>query len=90
MFPELSQKIVQVVAGSHHSAALTAAGQVFCWGSNQHGQWGRPPDTVSTQHNAQAFAVPQLIGGLLSDVHVTQLKSGWSHLLAISGFLLID
>ncbi|XP_073240509.1 secretion-regulating guanine nucleotide exchange factor-like isoform X2 [Porites lutea] len=77
--PDCCQKFVQVVAGSHHSAALTASGQVFCWGSNQHGQCGRPPE-----HCAQIFANPQLIRGAISDKHIAQLKSGWSHHLAIT------
>lgn len=62
-----------------------ASGQVFCWGSNQHGQCGRPPDKLTKDHNQLVFTTPQLIGGLLSNVHVTQLKTGWSHLLAITG-----
>ena len=62
-----------------------ASGQVFCWGSNQHGQCGRSPDKLTKDHNQQVFPTPQLIGGLLSNVHVTQLKTGWSHLLAITG-----
>lgn len=81
--PDCSQKFVHVVAGSHHSAALTASGQVFCWGSNQHGQCGRPPE-----HCAQIFANPQLIRGAISDKHIAQLKSGWSHLLALTGLII--
>ena len=62
-----------------------ASGQVFCWGSNQHGQCGRPPDKQTKEHNQQVFTTPQQIGGLLSNIHVTQVKTGWSHLLAITG-----
>lgn len=76
------QQITEVVAGAYHSAALTTSGQVFCWGSNQHGQCGRPPDAQSTEH--QMFVTPQLIGGLLSSVTVTQVHTGWSHLLAVT------
>ncbi|XP_006563152.1 X-linked retinitis pigmentosa GTPase regulator isoform X2 [Apis mellifera] len=35
-------KIVQIVAGSHHSLALTSDGNVFAWGSNLEGQLGLP------------------------------------------------
>lgn len=84
VLPGSPQKVVQVVAGSHHSGALTASGKVFCWGSNQHGQCGRPPDSMSVELDAQIVNAPHMIGGLISGVHVTQLKSGWSHLLAIT------
>ena len=95
VLPGSPQKVVQVVAGSHHSGALTASGKVFCWGSNQHGQCGRPPDRVSVELDAQIVNAPHMIGGLISGVHVTQLRSGWSHLLAITGlnvnhFFLVD
>ena len=62
-----------------------ASGQVYCWGSNQHGQCGRPPDKLTKDDDQQVFTTPQLIGGILSNVHVTQLKTGWSHLLAVTG-----
>ena len=62
-----------------------ASGLVFCWGSNQHGQCGRPLQRLSKDHDQQVFTTPQLIRGLLSNVRVTQLKTGWSHLLAITG-----
>lgn len=35
-----SSPIIQVCCGLHHTAALTAAGEVYCWGSNQYGQLG--------------------------------------------------
>ncbi|XP_058972380.2 secretion-regulating guanine nucleotide exchange factor isoform X1 [Pocillopora verrucosa] len=76
------QQIIEVVAGAYHSAVLTTSGHVFCWGSNQHGQCGKPPDIHSTEH--QIFIKPQLIGGLLTSVTVTQVHTGWSHLLAVT------
>ncbi len=35
-------KVVKVSCGAHHTAALTAAGEVLTWGSNKYGQCGRP------------------------------------------------
>ncbi|CAJ0968669.1 unnamed protein product [Ranitomeya imitator] len=35
-----SKEVVQLVAGSHHSIALTAKSQVYSWGSNISGQLG--------------------------------------------------
>lgn len=34
------EKVVQVAAGSEHCLALTGSGEVFSWGSNQHGRLG--------------------------------------------------
>lgn len=76
--------IIQVTAGSHHTAALSAVGEVFCWGSNQHGQCGRPPDSMKTELDSSIFDVPHLIKGLISGLYVIRLKSGWSHLLAVT------
>ena len=33
-------KVTAVAAGMYHSAALTASGQLFTWGSNSKGQLG--------------------------------------------------
>ncbi|HEY0023864.1 MAG TPA: Ig-like domain-containing protein [Longimicrobium sp.] len=35
-------RVASLVAGGHHSCALTAAGQAYCWGWNQAGQLGVP------------------------------------------------
>lgn len=74
-----------MTAGSHHTAALTDMGEVFCWGSNQHGQCGQPPEGTKTNPNVPIFAVPELIKGLICGLHITKLESGWSHLLAVTG-----
>ena len=45
-----SIKVARVAAGSAHSAVLTAAGQLFTWGSNSKGQLGLggvgPPNSM--------------------------------------------
>ncbi|XP_068745450.1 secretion-regulating guanine nucleotide exchange factor-like [Montipora capricornis] len=76
--------IIQVTAGCHHTAALSAVGEVFCWGSNQHGQCGQPPDSMKTELDSSTFDVPHLIKGLISGLYVIRLESGWSHLLAVT------
>ena len=40
---------------------------------------------MSTEQDLQVFDTPQQIGGLVSGLHVTQLVTGWSHILAITG-----
>ena len=57
-------------------------GHVYCWGSNQYGQCGR--HTKAAEKNMH-FSSPQIIGQALTEVLISELKSGWSHLLAVSG-----
>jgi hypothetical protein len=35
-------RVAKVACGYHHTVALTETGRVFTWGSNKHGQCGRP------------------------------------------------
>lgn len=37
---ELDADIVDLAVGSHHSCALKASGEVYCWGRNRYGQLG--------------------------------------------------
>ncbi len=37
----LEEKIVAISGGKRHSAALTAEGKLYTWGSNEYGQLGR-------------------------------------------------
>ncbi|HEU5220357.1 MAG TPA: hypothetical protein VFU23_16975, partial [Gemmatimonadales bacterium] len=43
--------------GEAHSCGVTAAGAVYCWGRNSHGELG---DGTTTEHN-----VPTLVSGSL-------------------------
>lgn len=40
--PTVTDPIVQILAASGHSCALSARGAILCWGSNAFGQLGRP------------------------------------------------
>ena len=58
-----------VVAGGLHTCALTTAGDVACWGYNDHGQLG---DGTATPRS-----VPTAVGGLPGPV--AAIASGYSH-----------
>lgn len=52
------QHVVDVACGSFHTVALTAGGDVFCWGDNASGQCG------TTANNPDAFTAPYRVVGL--------------------------
>lgn len=58
-----------VVAGGQHTCALTAAGDVACWGYNSHGQLG---DGTNTSRS-----VPTVVGGLPGPV--ATIAAGYLH-----------
>ncbi|XP_043789203.1 X-linked retinitis pigmentosa GTPase regulator-like [Apis laboriosa] len=62
-------KIVQIVAGSHHSLALTSDGNVFAWGSNLEGQLGLP-DISGLVNKPTKVHIPE---------PVKQINTGYYH-----------
>lgn len=46
-FIDLQEKVVQVAAGTAHSAAVTASGKVYVWGRGSEGQTGITPVVVA-------------------------------------------
>ena len=72
-----NKNITRVASGSQHSVALSDSGEVFCWGSNQYGQCGVDPSKMENK----LFASPLQIGGMLKKVKVSEVVSGWSHIL---------
>lgn len=69
------KKIVHVAVGALHCLAVTAEGQVFAWGDNDHGQQG----TNNTSVNKK----PTLVCGL-DGVSVNRVACGSSHSIAWS------
>ncbi|XP_073687670.1 secretion-regulating guanine nucleotide exchange factor [Garra rufa] len=64
----------KVVAGSTHCICLTVKGDVFLWGSNKHGQ------LVS---ESLFLPLPAALDrSLLQGERVTDVQSGWTHLVA--------
>ena len=56
----LTSNVISVAAGASHTCALTAAGSVWCWGDNYHGQLGGG--------NFHAPSAPVAVMGLTSGV----------------------
>lgn len=57
--------IIQIAAGSCHFAALTAGGQIFCWGKNSNGQTGS--NTISDRFSWN----PKLVDAISKVVYVS-------------------
>lgn len=71
----LPADIVQVLATSQSSYALTAGGEVYAWGRNQYGNLGLGTASSSTD----AFPAPALVPGL---TEVVMIAGGRDHVLA--------
>jgi alpha-tubulin suppressor-like RCC1 family protein len=70
----LPDNLVEVLAGSEHSLALTADGRVFAWGRNQYGNLGN--GSFDTARHPAPAEVPGLRD-------VIDLASGRDHVLAL-------
>ena len=68
-------RVASIACGSHHAAAVTAAGEVFTWGENRFGQLGHG-DRGSFR------ASPRRVGGELEGARVTQVACS-QHTLAL-------
>lgn len=68
--------IIQVIAGSQHSAALTAGGEVYVWGRNQYGNLGNGSVSTATAISSTPTLVPGLSG-------IKQIANGRDHILAL-------
>lgn len=68
--------VIQIIAGSQHSAALTSAGEVYVWGRNQYGNLGNGTvETATTVHST-----PEKVPGLTG---IRQIANGRDHILAL-------
>ena len=54
---------------------------MFCWGSNEYRQCGVDPSNTESKH----ISSPLQIGGLLKNVKLSQILSGWNHILVKTG-----
>ncbi|EQA53582.1 RCC1 domain-containing protein [Leptospira kmetyi] len=68
--------VIQVIAGSAHSAALTSSGEVYVWGRSQYGNLGNGAITTATTAQSTPLKVPGLSG-------IKQIANGRDHILAL-------
>ena len=66
--PGLDSGVMAVAAGEKHTCALTTAGQVFCWGSNEDNQLGPPSASAKPYYKRRITYVPRPVVGLESGV----------------------
>ncbi|MDO4773742.1 MAG: hypothetical protein Q4A37_01285 [Candidatus Saccharibacteria bacterium] len=64
----LDKRVVKIFTAQHHSCALTAEGEMYCWGRNEYGQLG----TGNVADVADA-ATPQRVLGLLQHKRISDI-----------------
>lgn len=69
--------VIEIDAGGGHSCALTAAGELFCWGRNVNGQVGDGEGGPDTQDRYRPVAVQNLEGP------VAHVALGYQHSCAL-------
>lgn len=77
-------RAVALTAGAQHVCALTATGEVFCWGGNESGQLG---DLTTTPHNEPVAVCAEASGAgqpCLRLQDVRGLAAGRSHTCALT------
>lgn len=72
----LPNDIIQVIAGSEHTAALTKSGEVYVWGRDQYGNLG--DGVLGTA--AEVNSTPKKVSSLSGIVHIA---NGRDHILAL-------
>jgi len=72
--------ITAISAGFYHALALTSAGQVLAWGSNDHGQLGNGTTTTT---GCQCISTPGPVS-LASGTTVTAIAGGGRHSLGLT------
>ena len=93
--PDDGSKLVQVVCGRHHTAALDEKGRLWTFGDNKYGQLGRAiiaeSEAIgdSTKKTKTFDPIPRMVDGIPgaaptkdSSLKCVGLSSGWSHVIA--------
>ncbi|KAL5006417.1 hypothetical protein ScPMuIL_015223 [Solemya velum] len=77
-FPSNAGRVAQITAGAFHTAALTEHNQILIWGCNKYGQSTQDPKVT------KRVLSPFVVDMKLFCSKVRQLRSGWTHLVAIT------
>eukprot|EP00301_Raphidiophrys_heterophryoidea_P024538 c7_g1_i2.p1 GENE.c7_g1_i2~~c7_g1_i2.p1 ORF type:complete len:413 (+),score=83.30 c7_g1_i2:80-1318(+) len=72
----MGTRVISIACGAYHSAALTEAGALYCWGSNAYGQLGQP--------NFLGCDEPQCVTRLPSGSRVLSVSCGSYHTAIIA------
>ncbi len=94
--PVILSDIKNVAMGNRHACAVTNGGEVYCWGSNNHGQLGNVPfyEEISPDlNNHQSFVAVKVLKGqqennpseYLTRVEYLQLGQDHSCALTVEG-----
>lgn len=75
IFAESGVKLVSLICGYHHSAAISDKGVLFTWGRGIFGQLGHGSN--------ESYTVPTPIASL-NDFNIIQVACGWQHTLALT------
>lgn len=67
--------VCSIACGDSHCAGLDAAGHVYCWGSNTHGQLGFETEELLVR-------IPTLVVSI-ADISVAQISCGKGHTVAL-------
>jgi alpha-tubulin suppressor-like RCC1 family protein len=70
----LPADVAAISVGGYHVCALTAQGEVICWGSNESGQLGRDPPGAGGSELAPPVPLPPVIS----------VATGWDHTCAVT------
>jgi hypothetical protein len=71
----IDDPIVDLAASGHHRCAVTAIGDVYCWGANESGQLGYGHTEAIGDDETPAAAGPVELGGVAVDVEVSLTHS---------------
>eukprot|EP00359_Climacostomum_virens_P006452 CAMPEP_0204902852 /NCGR_PEP_ID=MMETSP1397-20131031/3921_1 /ASSEMBLY_ACC=CAM_ASM_000891 /TAXON_ID=49980 /ORGANISM="Climacostomum Climacostomum virens, Strain Stock W-24" /LENGTH=1040 /DNA_ID=CAMNT_0052071421 /DNA_START=20 /DNA_END=3139 /DNA_ORIENTATION=- len=75
IFAESGVKLMALVCGYHHSAAISDRGVLFTWGRGIFGQLGHD--------NNESYTVPTPVASL-SEHKILQVACGWQHTIALT------
>jgi len=81
--PQEVPRIVKVAAGHNFSAALSASGELWVWGRNDHGQLGLGEEAMGDMYSAERY--PRLVRTLPIEGHrIIDMACGEHHVVCLT------